>query len=57
MSRLREYYSKEVVKKLKDRFGYPNPMGVPRVQKVVINTGLGEATQNPKSKKFEQIGV
>ena len=48
MSRLREYYSKEVVKKLKDRFGYPNPMGVPRVQKVVINIGLGEATQNPK---------
>jgi len=48
MSRLREYYGKEVVKKLKDRFGYTNPMGVPRVEKVVINIGLGEATQNPK---------
>ncbi len=48
MSRLREFYSKDVAKKLKDRFGYPNPMSIPRVQKVVINVGLGEATQNPK---------
>lgn len=48
MVRLGEYYQKEVTKKLRERFGYDNQMEVPRIQKVVINIGLGEATQNPK---------
>ena len=48
MVRLGEYYQKEVTKKLRERFGYANQMEIPRIQKVVINIGLGEATQNPK---------
>lgn len=46
--RLLERYKKEVVAKLMQRFGYKNPMQVPRLQKIVINVGLGEATANPK---------
>lgn len=46
--RLRERYSKEIVPALMKRFGYKNPMQVPRVQKVVVNMGLGEAVSNPK---------
>src|SRR5687767_6606903 len=46
--RLRTRYQKEVVPALMKRFGYKNTMQVPRLQKVVVNMGLGEATQNPK---------
>ncbi len=46
--RLLERYKKDVVAKLMQRFGYKNPMQVPRLQKIVINVGLGEATANPK---------
>ncbi|HMA97298.1 MAG TPA: 50S ribosomal protein L5, partial [Polyangiaceae bacterium] len=46
--RLREKYSKDVVSKLMERFGYKNVMQVPRLQKIVLNVGLGEATANPK---------
>ncbi|MGE5787754.1 MAG: 50S ribosomal protein L5 [Myxococcales bacterium] len=45
---LREKYSKDVVSKLMERFGYKNVMQVPRLQKIVLNVGLGEATANPK---------
>ena len=48
MSRLRDRYSKEVVPALKKEFGYKNVMAVPKVQKVVVNMGLGEATANAK---------
>jgi large subunit ribosomal protein L5 len=48
MSRLREKYQKEVVPALKKEFGYTNVMAIPRVTKVVINMGLGEATSNAK---------
>src|SRR5437588_12234614 len=48
MSRLRDRYRKEVVPALMKRFGYKNPMAVPRVQKVVVNIGMGEASQNVK---------
>ena len=48
MSRLKERYAKEVVPALRKQFGYKNPMAVPKVEKVVINMGLGEATQNVK---------
>ena len=48
MSRLKERYSKEVVPALKKEFGYTNVMAIPKVEKVVINMGLGEATQNAK---------
>jgi len=48
MSQLKEYYEKEVVPKLIDRFKYKNVMEVPRLEKVVLNMGLGEAIQNIK---------
>ena len=46
--RLRTRYQKDVVPALMKRFGYTNTMQVPRLKKVVVNMGLGEATQNPK---------
>src|SRR5262249_8028888 len=48
MSRLRDRYSKDVVPALKKEFGYKNVMAIPRIEKVVVNMGLGEATQNAK---------
>jgi large subunit ribosomal protein L5 len=48
MSRLKELYIKTVVPELTRRFGYKNRMQVPKVTKVVINMGLGQATQNIK---------
>ena len=48
MSRLRERYEKEVVASLKKEFGYDNVMAIPKITKVVVNMGLGEATQNAK---------
>ena len=48
MSRLRERYVKDVAPALKKEFGYTNVMAIPRVTKVVVNMGLGEATQNAK---------
>ena len=47
-ARLQEYYKKEVIPQLIKEFGYKNPMQVPRLVKIVINMGLGEATQNIK---------
>ncbi len=49
MSRLRERYKKEVVPTLVERYGYKNVMQVPRLDKIVLNIGLGEATQNAKA--------
>ena len=48
MSRLKEKYAKEVAPALKKEFGYANVMAIPRVSKVIINMGLGEATSNAK---------
>ena len=48
MSRLRDRYEKDVVPALKKEFGYGNVMAIPRLRKVVVNMGLGEATQNAK---------
>jgi large subunit ribosomal protein L5 len=47
-ARLREKYQKEVVPALQKEFGYKNVMAVPKLEKVVINMGLGEATANAK---------
>ncbi len=49
MSRLKEKYVTEVVPKLMEKFGYENVMQVPRLSKIVLNIGLGEAVQNPKA--------
>jgi len=48
MTRLKEKYQKEVVPALQKEFGYKNVMAVPRINKVVVNMGLGEATANAK---------
>ena len=48
MSRLKERYQKEVAPALKKEFGYGNVMAIPRIEKVVVNMGLGEATSNAK---------
>jgi large subunit ribosomal protein L5 len=48
MSRLKERYDKEVTAALTKEFGYKNVMAIPKIQKVVVNMGLGEATQNAK---------
>jgi large subunit ribosomal protein L5 len=47
-ARLKEKYQKEVVPALTKEFGYKNVMAVPRLQKIVVNMGLGEATANAK---------
>ncbi|WP_227764136.1 50S ribosomal protein L5 [Zhaonella formicivorans] len=49
MARLKEKYNSEVKPALMEKFGYKNIMEVPRLEKVVINMGVGEATQNPKA--------
>lgn len=46
---LKERYSEQIVPQLMQEFGYSNIMQVPRVQKVVVNIGAGEALQNPKA--------
>lgn len=48
-SRLKEKYLEEVIPQLKARFGYSNIMELPRLKKIVVNIGLGEAVQNPKA--------
>jgi large subunit ribosomal protein L5 len=48
MSRLRERYEKEAVPGLRKEFGYDNVMAIPKITKIVVNMGLGEATQNAK---------
>jgi len=46
MSRLKEKYTKEVAPKLKEEFGITNNMAVPKLAKIVINTGAGDIKDN-----------
>ena len=48
MSRLREVYDAEIVEAMMNKFGYKNKMAVPKIEKVVVNIGLGEAKENAK---------
>ena len=48
MTRLKEKYRKDVIPALQKEFGYKNVMAVPKIEKVVVNMGLGEATSNAK---------
>jgi large subunit ribosomal protein L5 len=48
MSRLKDRYQSEVVPALQKEFGYTNVMAIPKLQKIVVNMGLGEATSNAK---------
>ncbi len=47
-ARLKEHYKKTVVPALMKEFGYTNVMAVPKLEKITVNIGLGEASQNPK---------
>jgi large subunit ribosomal protein L5 len=49
MSRLKEKYKKEIVANLMQKFGYKNVLAVPKLEKVVISMGVGEATTNSKA--------
>ena len=49
MEKLREHYEKEVVPALIKKFNYKSVMQVPRIDKIVINIGLGDIKENPKS--------
>ena len=59
VSRVRQAYQKEVVRQMMERYGYKNPMAVPRLHKIVINMGVGEANQNIKilDAALEQLGA
>ena len=48
MARLQEHYRKTVVPKLSEKFGYKNPMQVPRITKITLNMGVGETTADKK---------
>ena len=48
MARLQDYYKEKVVKQLQEKFNYDNPMMVPRIEKITLNMGLGEAIADKK---------
>lgn len=48
VARLKEKYLKEIRPAMQSKFGYRNVMEIPKLEKIVINMGIGEATQNPK---------
>ena len=49
MNRLREFYEKDVVDAMTKKFSYKNKLAVPKIEKVVVNMGLGDCKDNPKS--------
>ena len=49
MERLQEKYQNEVLKAMTEKFGYKNVMQLPKLEKVIINMGVGESVQNPKA--------
>ncbi len=49
MARLRKRYREEITSSLRDRFEYENPMQIPRLEKIVVNMGVGEAVQNGRA--------
>ena len=52
MIRAKERYDSEIASKLKEQFGYSTVMQIPRLEKIVLNTGVGEAVQNSKAIEF-----
>lgn len=57
MSQLKERYKNEVIPELMKRFGYTNIMQVPRLSKIVLNIGVGEAIQNAKALEAAQRDI
>jgi large subunit ribosomal protein L5 len=49
MNRLKEYYQEKIIPALMEKFNYTSVMDVPKVEKIVINMGVGDAVQNPKA--------
>lgn len=49
MARFRDKYNQEVTKALMEKFQYSNVMEIPKIEKIVVNMGLGEAKDNPKA--------
>jgi large subunit ribosomal protein L5 len=49
MARLKDRYDEEIAPALKERFGIENPMRIPRLEKIVVNMGVGEASQNSRA--------
>ncbi len=49
MARMKERYKNEIAPKLMEKFGYKNIMEIPKLEKVVVNMGVGEAIQNSKA--------
>ena len=49
MARLKDRYNEEIAPALKERFGIENPMRVPRLEKIVVNMGVGEGAQNSRA--------
>ncbi len=49
MARLKDRYNEEIAPALKERFGIENPMRIPRLEKVVVNMGVGEGAQNSRA--------
>ena len=56
-TRLAEHYENVLKPKLKEQFGYPNDLAVPRLDKIVLNMGLGEATQDSKKIATNEMGL
>ncbi|WP_059105447.1 50S ribosomal protein L5 [Shouchella shacheensis] len=59
MNRLKEKYSKEIVSSLTEKFNYSSVMAVPKIEKIVINMGVGDAVQNAKvlDKAVEELSA
>ena len=57
--RLKQAYRGDIVRQMMERYGYKNPMAVPRLHKIVVNMGVGEASQNIKllDAAAEQLGA
>lgn len=56
---LKEKYKKEIIPKMMELFGYKNPHQVPRIEKITINMGIGDATMDPKviESSMEQLAL
>ena len=55
MSRLKDLYKDEIVDAMIKKFGYKNIMEVPKIDKIVLNMGVGEAKDNAKAKKVKSF--
>jgi len=57
--RVKQLHQKEIVRQMMERYGYKNPMAVPRLHKIAVNMGVGEASQNIKilDAAIEQLGA